>query len=357
MKAENTTVEQCGALEENYPRRTTKIPNGQFKMRAVFNTGRTTGCRDFDLSVLDGKSYALVGILPTTAGNQKVWKKLETSQILLLKGTHSHYCYPEPIKLPATLRELWTELYGHVRPFAHREDNGIRFVQVGNTIYHSNPDRNPWRYTTDFLKFFAEQILGREWFLEEARKPDDRQHQIAKLHNALYGQLKGAVPDQAGEYSFLPCGASNYFFNLAYDLFVLQDAGALNASVIHRLKNKSGFQGARHEIFVAATCLRAGFNIEHDNETDGTTRHVEFAATHGETRIAIAVEAKSRHRQGVLDHNGEGRSVTNPKAGVVRLLNDAIDKAKRKPIRQPYVNLHRLESSSIARLGFREALV
>ena len=149
MNAENITVEQCGRLTENYPSVAMKIRDGQFKMRAVFNNGKTTGCGDFNLSVVGGKSYVLVGILPTTAGNQKVWQKLETSQILLLNGTDSHYCYPQTIKLPATLGGLWTELYGHVQPFAHREVNGVGFVQVGDTIYHSSPSGKPWKYTTE----------------------------------------------------------------------------------------------------------------------------------------------------------------------------------------------------------------
>ena len=359
VNAENVTVEQFGKLTENHPQPTMKISDGQFKMCAVFNNGKTVGRGVFDLSIVGGKSYMLAGYIPTTAGNQTVWKKLETSQILPVDAVDAHYCYPQTIKIPATLGELWRELYGHVQPFDHREENGVSSVQVGDMTYRSSPDRPPWKYTTDFLKLLAQQILGRDWFLEEAQKPIEQQHQITKLYGALYGQLKKAPADQAGEFAFLPCGASNYFFNLAYDLFVLQDAGALNLSVLTRLKNKKGFQGARNEIFVAATCLRAGFKIEYENERDGRTKHAEFVATHCETGAAIVVEAKSRHRPGVLDFEGEGQPVQNPKADVIGLLNDAIAKANEKPITQPYVifidlNLPPSQGSVFEKPWFRE---
>jgi hypothetical protein len=215
MNVENVTVEQFRKLTENHPQSTMKISDGQFKISAVFNNGKTVGRRVFDLSTLGGKSYMLVGYIPTTAGNQTVWKKLETSQILPVNAADAHYCYPQTIKIPATLGELWRELYGYVKPFAYRRENGMSLVQAGDMVYHSSPNGKPWKYPTDFLKFFAEQILGHGWFLTESEKPFESQHQIVKLHGALYGQLKNASADQAGDFAFTPCGASNYFFNLA----------------------------------------------------------------------------------------------------------------------------------------------
>ena len=192
VSTENVTVEQFRKLTENHPQPIMKINDGQFKIIAVFNNGKTVGRRVFDLSIVGGKSYMLVGYIPTTAGNQTVLKKLETSRILPVNAADAHYCYPQTIKIPATLGELWRELYGHVQPFAHRQENGMSLVQAGDMVYHSSPNGKPWKYTTDFLKFFAEQIFGREWFLTESQKPFESQHQIVKLHGALYGQLKNA---------------------------------------------------------------------------------------------------------------------------------------------------------------------
>ena len=86
------------------------------------------------------------------------------------------------------------------------------------------------------------------------------------------------------------------YFTFAYDLFTVQDNGRLDARLIERLKNCDQFQGARHELFAEATCLRAGFSIEHEDETDGLTRHAEFTATHKASGQRVSVEAKSKHR-------------------------------------------------------------
>jgi hypothetical protein len=86
------------------------------------------------------------------------------------------------------------------------------------------------------------------------------------------------------------------------------------------------FQGARHELFAEATCLRAGFSIEHEDETDGSTRHAEFTATHKATGQTVSVEAKSKHRLGILGFPGARQAEGEHNLNVGRLLNDAIQK-------------------------------
>jgi hypothetical protein len=202
----------------------------------------------------------------------------------------------------------------------------MRFVAAGNRVFYSDPKGKPWKYVADFLKFFAEQTLGRGWILDEIKKPEKEQHQIVKFHWALHGQLHKAVKDEQGEYGILPCGSSNYFYNLAYDLFVLQDNGVLFDGWLHRLKIKKEFQGVRHEIFAAATCIRAGFKITPDQAEKPT----EFIATHISTGLQIAVEAKSRQRKDVLGAEIGGNLT---KAEIIPLLNRAL----KKTVSQPYV--------------------
>ena len=68
------------------------------------------------------------------------------------------------------------------------------------------------------------------------------------------------------------------------------------------------FQGVRYELFVAATCIRAGFDIAYEDETDKTKKHPEFVATHRLTGQKISVEAKRRHRQDILGFNSQKES-------------------------------------------------
>ncbi len=102
---------------------------------------------------------------------------------------------------------------------------------------------------------------------------------------------------------------------------------------MRRLQHKDQFQGARHEAFVAATCIRAGYDIDYEDESDGTTRHVEFTATHRATGQKVSVEAKSRHRPGVLGREGTSVGSELVDAGIQRLIADAL----RKPASEPLV--------------------
>ena len=92
------------------------------------------------------------------------------------------------------------------------------------------------------------------------------------------------------------------------------------------------FQGARHEVFAQATCIRAGFRIEYENESDRSSRHAEFVATHIATGQQISVEAKSKHRPGVLGRPGatETSDNVNPRFGY--LLRDAVAKNTPHPL-------------------------
>ena len=79
-------------------------------------------------------------------------------------------------------------------------------------------------------------------------------------------------------------------------------------------------------MFVASTCIRAGFDIEFENEKDGSKKHAEFIATHKNTGQKICVEAKSKHRKGVLGQRGEERRDDELRVRIGGLLNEALKK-------------------------------
>src|SRR5205807_69563 len=64
------------------------------------------------------------------------------------------------------------------------------------------------------------------------------------------------------------------------------------------------FQGARHEIAVAAIFARADFEITLLDEAIKKEKHCEFIAKHKRTGTEVYVEAKSRRRKGVLNEPG-----------------------------------------------------
>jgi hypothetical protein len=122
------------------------------------------------------------------------------------------------------------------------------------------------------------------------------------------------------------------YITFAYDLYIVEHNARLDSRLLERLKQPDQFQGARHELFAEATCLRAGFEIEHEDETDPSRRHAEFNATHKATGQKISVEAKSKHRPGVLGHAGtrEPEGSLNLRFG--KLLNDAVAKNPSHPL-------------------------
>jgi hypothetical protein len=127
-----------------------------------------------------------------------------------------------------------------------------------------------------------------------------------------------------------PSGALAAYTCFAYDLFVVADNGGLDDALIERLKSRDLFQGARHELFAEATCLRAGFTVQHENEKDGSTRHAEFTAKHTATGQLLSVEAKSKHRDGVIGRPGTPDEKPDLRFGA--LINDAVDKQPPHPL-------------------------
>jgi len=110
---------------------------------------------------------------------------------------------------------------------------------------------------------------------------------------------------------------------LADDVYRLRLVDQLPETVLNRLRDLRGFQGARYEIALAASLVRAGFSISwlESNET-----HAEFTASLAESGEKIIVEAKSRHRHGVLNEPGDPPDLSSLKADIGKLYSNASKK-------------------------------
>lgn len=213
--------------------------------------------------------------------------------------------------------------YGYVRPVISATSRGYRLVAVGETLFWSKS----WKTVTDFLFHYVKHVLGGEWATNEIRtKPLGERHPILQLYDSARRFQKRHEGTRTNEGLFHADldGPVAAYRQLAYDLYVLGDHLKLQESLVARLKNRDQFQGARYELTVATHCIRAGFGIVHEDETDASRKHPEFIATHNDTGQVVAVEAKSRHRPGVLGFPGERQE--DPKAGVRHLLVKALEK-------------------------------
>ncbi len=220
--------------------------------------------------------------------------------------------------------------YGKVRDIISAEWKGHRFVAVGGRLHYSTN----WRNFTDFLIFYVKHVMGKDWWVAEASKSANDRHPIAKWHDHLVDVQRDQSPDpETGLVSAVRDGILSALLALAYDLYVLRSYAKLQDEVIARLKHPHQFQGARYELFVAATFIRAGCDIAYEDESDGKKKHTEFVARHQESGFEMAVEAKARHRNvrgefdmatirpGVRDLllNAAGKGATHPLVVFVEL--------------------------------------
>lgn len=285
-----------------------------------------------------GKKYkkchgsSLLPVVPTVAtAAQKQSKPLFTVRELLPhEMTQELKRMQAELQRPRAADPSFTHQFGHVRPPISMDYSGYKFVVAGNKVVYQPKEQA--QFFTDILLTFVQNTFGKEWVQAEVAKPRGTRHPVFEARYKALTYMNAQPRDAQGRYKAQMTGPMLGYFTFAYDLFTVQDNGRLDARLIERLKNCDQFQGARHELFAEATCLRAGFAIEHEDETDGSTRHAEFTATHVNTGQKVSVEAKSKHRPGVLGFPGALEPEGQHNLNVGQLLNDAIRKDTAHPL-------------------------
>ncbi|MCL6729961.1 hypothetical protein [Sphingomonas hankyongi] len=199
---------------------------------------------------------------------------------------------------------------------------GHRVVLLGDRMYSSTR----WRTFHDYLFEYIKHVMSPDWGNAELAKPYKERHPIIQWYGKLCDFQGRKKPGPGGIYSAHPEGVVAHYLQLAYDLYTLQYADLLQERLIARLKQRDNFQGALYEVSVAASCVRAGFQITLEDETDRTTSHCEFTICRATGADLYSVEAKSRHRPGVLGRPGEPVDLALVRADVRRLLQKALKK-------------------------------
>lgn len=181
-----------------------------------------------------------------------------------------------------------------------------------------------WKTFHDFLLAYLVSELGPEWLSAEVARPNQEQHPIVAWRRACIEQQKSA-PIVRGVPRIAKTGAAVAYLGLAYDLYSIAHVGLrtrdprLYSHLLHRLRGRHDFVGARYEIQVAAQLLCAGFELTWENESDRSRRHCEYAALYTKTGRAFGVECKIR--QPPAD-----RDPTDNLGRFVSLVTDALKK-------------------------------
>lgn len=219
-------------------------------------------------------------------------------------------------------QQLRMAQFGQVKPEIAIKYSGYQFVAVGKRLLYAKE----WKSFADFLIGYVPEVFDKKWWAAEIVKPQAERNQVCEWREAMRRYAKTQQPLPDGTYRIAHSGFSAAYLTFAYDLYVVEHNGRLDETLVGRLKNKDQFQGARHELFAEATCLRAGFRIEREDEKDRTRKHAEFVATHEQSGLKFSVEAKSKHRAGVLGRPGTPPPHDKISVNFGQLINSALAK-------------------------------
>jgi len=271
---------------------------------------------------------------PCPCGSGKKYKRCHSQE------TVSAIPLSDPVtlgSLPAALRakidriqstERQRRESGYHLPHIEAEFQGKRVRAVGATI-HIRPPKETF---DEFLLAMAAWALGKEFIDAEMLKDEPDRHFLVRCYGKYlpWARARATETNASGDrWSAVPDGWVRSLVAFGYDIHALKHRGELPDRLMKRLRHKDQYQGARYEIAIAAMFVRVGCSVEFlDRATsDPQTRHCEFIATHGASGMQIAVEAKSRHRRGVLHMPGEGDPTKLAAGDVKGLLDEAISQA------------------------------
>lgn len=205
-----------------------------------------------------------------------------------------------------------------------------RMVVIGGSIYKQTRD-GPYTFM-HAIHDNALEFFGVPYMETEEAKPFEQRHpalQWMYTYVDLSQRLdREGIPDpRAGQ-----IGGGAAWFRFAYDLFTIRDNAKLQNALRERLLSGQNFQSARHELWVAALCVAAGFDLTFEDEADNTRSHPEFIATDRFSSAKIAVEAKSRHRRGIKGFKGGRDKKPGDIVDVRGLVVDAYNKQTYLPL-------------------------
>lgn len=243
-----------------------------------------------------------------------------------------HLADPEEAK---EARELFEKLK-EAKPEPHLnlvpsvEFQGKRFRAVGSRLHF----RDTKETYHEFLIRHLQAALGPEWWERNRTRTGQSQHVVLRWLND-YRRWTAAHKNEAhqiadGIWSAPNNGDTQALLSLAYDLLCLTHTGKLPDDLLARLRHHEQFQGARYEVAVAAIFERAGYDIIFTEDVPQQPR-CEFIATQRGTGVQIAVEAKSRHRSGVLNQKGIPDFSPESLGSIRKLFRDACGKKPGMP--------------------------
>jgi hypothetical protein len=196
--------------------------------------------------------------------------------------------------------------FGLGRPQISFESHGYKMVAVGPELHWSTS----WKTFPDFLMFYFKYVMGKEWGEAQLVKAREQWHPLFAWYAMTCEYQKKVITTPEEPTSVPLTGAACGIMWLTYGLYLLRHNAEIQSRLLERLRTHDPVQifGALHEVIIAAAMIRAGFELNLENEQDGTQTHCEFTATSKFTSKRFSVEVKVCD-PGKTENNG-GRSRT-----------------------------------------------
>ena len=211
--------------------------------------------------------------------------------------------------------------FGLGRPPISFESHGYKMVAVGPEI-HWSPT---WKTFPDFLMYYYKHVMGADWGQAELNKPRDKWHPLFAWYamTCEYQQQVMIAPGQPALYPVT--GAACGIMWLTYGLYLLRHNADIQFRLLQRLRAADPVQifGALYEVIIAAAMILAGFELELENEADGSNTHCEFTATSKITRKRFSVEVKVCDPGRAEDSDGRPRTLRQLSRALSKAANHA----------------------------------
>lgn len=210
----------------------------------------------------------------------------------------------------------------YVQPVQHA---GKKFWALGTSVWYSD---NPQETFHQFIIRVLIATMGDEWWREQQALPEEEEHIIVACAQAYERWIEEHHGDaeevRPGVWRTDPDGGSLYLLSFAFDIASLVHAMKLPPKLLDRLRHRDQFQGARYEVAVAAMFALIDCEIEWLPDA-ASSKHPEFVAVFRPNVARVAVEAKSRHRPGVVHLRGDFDEDKSARGDVAPLLARALE--------------------------------
>lgn len=289
-------------------------------------------------------------------GNENSNKPCQCGSLKKYKKCCGHYSKANSRSIPpeveAAFRKMHEEHHikeqiriqqqGKGKPIITEMFQGNRLIAVRNRVYHSGS----FRTFPDFLNTYMLDIFGRDWF-STAAKDGELEHPI-KIWKSIVTKQWQAGNDVEGFpqlTSINSTGALKCLVGLAYSLFLIDQNSELQDHLIKRLKDPNNFQGAYYESIVINCLVRAGLEIELEDEQNNNIKHCELYAVSKETNQRYSIEAKARGLKGVLGKIDGPSAGGDPTIQLTKHINAALKKPSENAQRIIFVDLNHEDSN------------